>query len=280
MRSQLQKSEFDRDMFGKGSRAIELRRIFLESLRQAYTEASQRGELDERSVLSNVLLGSIDQAEVDASEGKALSDWNYLALDGVTTYIENVIREIYSLKSFRSPSSLQTVKRQLELRRTLAFIAAHTLAQERFGLEFCSDGTDLTEFNAAKQVILRESMREVETAEKELNSRSKEDIESTASHLCCIILLNTYARYMNFLANAGLLLPKEANHFIDECGKDIIAAKTCCLPDHPGRLTNDDKRRSICASFSGANVALKEVMKSEIGKEEGGGNSTTTSSAQ
>ena len=275
MRSQLQKAEPDRDMFGKGSRAIELRRIFLDTLRQAYTEAIERGELDGRSVLGNVLLGSIEEAEVEASEGKALSDWKYTALDGWVTYIENGIREVYSFKSFGSRTSLQTVKRQLELRRTLAFIAAHTLAQERFGLEFCSEDTDLTEFNAAKQVILRESMSEVETAEKELKSRSKEDIESAASHLCCVILLNTYAKYMKFFAHAGLLLPKEANHFIEDCDKDINAAKTCCLSDHPGNLANEDKRRSICASFAGADAALKEIMESE----EEGGDSPTNSGA-
>jgi hypothetical protein len=235
-------------MFGKGSRAIELRRIFLETLRQAYTEAIERGELDGRSVLGNVLLGSIEEAEVDASNGIALSDWKYTALDGWVTYIENGIREIYSLKSFRPRSSLQAVKRQLEVRRTLAFIAAHTLAQERFGREFCLDDTDMTEFNAAKQLILRESMSEVETAKKrELRTHSREDIETAASHLCCIILLNTYAKYMKYLSRSGLLSPKEANHFIEECDKEINAAKACCLSDHPGKLTNKDKLAAAAA---------------------------------
>jgi hypothetical protein len=281
MRSRLQKSEPDRDLFGKGSRAIELRRIFLGALRQAYTEAIERGELDGRSVLGNVLLGSIEEAEVDASEGIALSDWKYTAPDGGITYIENGIREVYSLpfrKSFRFSSSLKTIKRHLDLRRTLAFIAAHTVAQQRFGLEFCSDDSDLSEFNAAKQLILRESMSEVETAEKNLRSHSKEDISCAASHLCCIILLNTYAKYMHYLSQAGLLLPKEANHFIEECDSEINAARACCLSDHPGKLTNEDKRQSICASFAGAGGdLLKEMLEDENGS---GGDTGTSSTAQ
>ena len=236
------------DLGGSKERAIELRHIFIETLREAYNEQVDRGELDGRSLLDNVLFNSLDTAALNASEGKPLSDWEATNASAFNDYMKNAVQAAYSFEFWKAgdKNSLEHVQLQLGIRRCLAFLSAHYLAQERFRHEFTSSNldADVKEFSAAKDLVLEESAAEVDKARSFLDSHDPKDISVVVSHLVCLILLNMEAKHSKHLSNAGFLKPKEAQTFINQCDHEIINVKRCSQFDH-GELSKEDKHEAL-----------------------------------
>ena len=233
------------DLAGTSVRAIELRLIFIEALRHAYAHQVERGELDGRGFVDYVLFQSLDFSADAVSLGKPLNDWEATTVVGGTwtTRIEIGINRLYSLDC-RHGADVRSISREyislrFEILKTLAFISAHTLAQERFKREFCTGGT--LEFSAAERQVLEESDRLIQTAKNYLGTFEKRDVTVIVSHLACQILLNKGARYLEHLADEGLLKQKEANHFIELTGHALSGLKYCSKKQHPGELTRKEK---------------------------------------
>lgn len=87
------------DLAGTSVRAIELRLIFIETLRHAYAHQVERGELDGRGFVDYVLFQSLDFSADAVSLGKPLNDWEATKIVGGTwtTRIEIGINRMYSL---------------------------------------------------------------------------------------------------------------------------------------------------------------------------------------
>ena len=233
------------DLAGTSVRAIELRLIFIEALRHAYAHQVERGELDGRGFVDYVLFQSLDFSADAVSLGKPLNDWEATKIVGGTwtTRIEIGINRLYSLDC-RHGADVRSISREyitlrFEILKALAFISAHTLAQERFKREFCTGGT--LEFSAAERQVLEESDRLIQTAKAYLGTFEKRDVTVIVSHLACQILLNKGARYLEHLADEGLLKQKEANHFIELTGHALSGLKYCSKKQHPGELTRKEK---------------------------------------
>mmetsp|Transcript_662 Transcript_662/g.1011 ORF Transcript_662/g.1011 Transcript_662/m.1011 type:complete len:507 (-) Transcript_662:573-2093(-) len=245
MRSALHKSIANTDLAGISDRAIELRLIFVEALRHAYAHQVERGELDPRGFLDYVLFQSLEFCADEVRLGKPLNDWEATQIVGGTwtSRVEIGINRLYSLDC-RHRSDVRSISREyiqlrFEVSKALAFISAHTLAQERFQREFCVEGKG--EFTAQERLVLEESLAQVRIAKAFLESKEKRDVTVIVSHLACIILLNKGARYMEYLAEEGLLKQKEAHHFIELTSRALDGLKYCSKSKHPGELTRAEK---------------------------------------
>ena len=245
MRSTLHKSIANTDLAGTSDRAIELRLIFVEALRHAYAHQVERGELDPRGFLDYVLFQSLEFSSDEVSLGKPLNDWEATQIVGGTwtSRVEIGINRLYSLDC-RHRSDVRSISREyiqlrFEVSKALAFISAHTLAQERFQREFCVEGKG--EFTSQERLVLEESQAQVRVAKAFLESKEKRDVTVIVSHLACVILLNKGARYMEYLAGEGLLKQKEAHHFIELTSHALDGLKYCSKSKHPGELTRAEK---------------------------------------
>lgn len=240
-RSLFHKTAPNLDLAGRGTRTMELRQIFIETLRQAYVHQVERGELDGRGLLDKVLFGSLDSAAVDNSQGKPLNDWEATNASTWNLLVTDGLHKMYTFqwtdKVNNDSEARQYARLRFQVRRTLAFLSAHTLAQQRFRIEFCKSEGNADEFTAAKQIVLEESEEEVAKAKAFLDSIDEADVASVVSHLACLILLNQHAGYVEYLASAGMLKPKEANHFLEEIDHEMDKLRHCSGKPSPQIVT-------------------------------------------
>jgi len=248
-----------RDLLGNREQTIELRQIFIETLRHAYAEQVKHGELDGRGYLDKILMDSLDQSAAEVAKGKPLNDWNIVSNEEPWFLVlEHQVNTVYARYTKSKSSSngqrenvnrkeqKKTVMLEANVKIALAYISAHSLAQYRFQHEFASGSTNYGEFAAAKERVLDESRDCVGKAKEFLDSLDIKEVSTIVSHMACIILLNQNAQYMEYLANSGLLKQKEARHFIEECDhelSDLIKGRHPKV--YPGELTVTEKRTSL-----------------------------------
>jgi len=256
---------------------MELRGIFIEILRYAYKKQVEKGELDGRGFLDYVLFQSLEFASDEVSMGKPLNDWEAATIVGAnwTNRVELAIHNIYGLNcayraDVRAVSS-EYVKIRVDVKRALAFIAAHQYAQERFKSEFTD--SSVGEFSADEMLILSESSHEVAKAEEVLRSYDHRDVQVIVSHLACRILLNKGARYMEYLGREGLLSAREASSYVESCDHAIDQLKYCSRWQHPGELTKEEKVKmmampSYCSKTRDLHQAISDAEKQEEGAEQ------------
>jgi hypothetical protein len=63
------------------------------------------------------------------------------------------------------------------------------------------------------------------------------------SHYLCIILQNKAARYVQLLLEWGVLLKREATHYLEHIVENIQHIRFCRLDKHPGFIERVDESK-------------------------------------
>jgi hypothetical protein len=114
--------------------------------------------------------------------------------------------------------------------RAFSFVDAHKEAQDRLRDEFGEGGPEAA---AAFRIVMDESRAQVRKAEAVLRSNKKQ-LKHVISHYLCIILQNKAARYIQLLMDSGVLLKREAVHYLEHIDENIHHIRFCQLDTHPG----------------------------------------------
>lgn len=228
--------------------------MFIELLRAAYTAQIKDGELDSREYdgfLVYALFQGLDYAHDAVSKGEPLCDWTSMHIGSSqfvykTEHFFNRIlgccctkrnpQQRFSHLKDMEPFHYQQLR--LEILRSLSFIDAHKEAQERLQEEF---GGSKDEESVAFSVVMEESRAEVRKAREVLKAKNKKKLKNVISHYLCTILQNKAARYVNALFESGVLLQKEARHFIEEIEHHIKHIRECDLDKHEGSIDFADE---------------------------------------
>ena len=235
----------------------ETRLLFLELLRAAYTAQVRDGELDPREYNGFLLYDleqSVEFAHDAVSGGSPLNDWKtandlsielYLRSEATADRVagsccgkrKGVKERIDELVDISSPLEYQRLR--LNVLRALSFIDAHKEAQDRLQDELAGNhlhkNVDTTRSMAAFKEVMKESKGEVRKAKEVLKSQNKKKLKHVISHYLCTIIQNKTARYIKLLLDSGVLLQKEARHFLEEIDEDVRHIRKCPLfGDHPG----------------------------------------------
>jgi hypothetical protein len=235
----------------------ETRLLFLELLRAAYTAQVRDGELDPREYNGFLLYDleqSVEFAHDAVSGGSSLNDWKaandlsiniYIRSEGTADRLvgsccgkrKGVKDRINHLVDVTSPLDYQRLR--LSVLRALSFIDAHKEAQDRLQDELAGNylhkNVDTTSSMTAFKEVMKESRAEVRKAKEVLKSHSKKKLKHVISHYLCAIIQNKAARYIKLLLDSGVLLQKEARHFLEEIDEDISHIRKCPMfDDHPG----------------------------------------------
>ena len=228
----------------------DIRLMFIELLRAAYSGQLRDGELDPREYdgfLSYSLMQSLSFAHDEANEGKALNDWSLsqIVTNEYVDKVEDVFVRTYERACVRRGTKeerVYTVKdmqplhyQQLRLTvlRTFSFVDAHHEAQHRLRDEF---GGVTGDMKIALDTVIQESEKEVEKAQDVLRSKTKKQLKDVISHYLCIVLHYKTARYINLLVESGVLLPKEARHYLEEIEHEVRNIRHCPIDRHPGTI--------------------------------------------
>ena len=244
----------------------ETRLLFLELLRAAYTAQVRDGELDPREY-NGFLLYDLEQSVEFAHDavcgGSPLNDWKtandlsielYLRTEATADRVagsccgkrKGVRERIDELVDVASPLEYQ--KLRLNVLRALSFIDAHKEAQDRLQDELAGNHlhVDTARSMAAFKEVMKESKGEVRKAKEVLKSQNKKKLKHVISHYLCCVIQNKTARYIKLLLDSGVLLQKEARHFLEEIDEDVRHIRKCPLfGDHPGstQSTHDETKR-------------------------------------
>jgi NhaP-type Na+/H+ or K+/H+ antiporter len=228
-------------MQGEPLNTKEFRLLFVSILKAAYEKQIAGGELQDRHFLAIVLEQSLEFAADDAANGKPLNDWAY-----VTLFQSN--RSSMLIKARNSSIGLNCMDKawaqrahigfkytaqQMQIERSLAFMAAHRYAQIFFTREFQSVESELSE---AGKVVIEESQSEFKKAEAFLEKYDVKQVEVAVSHKLCMILLNSGVHYIESLVNHGLLKDQEAEHLVEEIEESLDSVLSCTAEDHPGEV--------------------------------------------
>lgn len=235
----------------------ETRLLFLELLRAAYTAQVRDGELDPREYNGFLLYDleqSVEFSHDAVSGGSPLNDWKtandlsielYLRSEATADRLagsccgkrKRVKERIDELVDIASPLEYQRLR--LNVLRALSFIDAHKEAQDRLQDELAGNhlhkNVDTTRSMAAFKEVMKESKGEVRKAKEVLKSQNKKKLKHVISHYLCTIIQNKTARYIKLLLDSGVLLQKEARHFLEEIDEDVRHIRKCPLfGHHPG----------------------------------------------
>lgn len=150
---------------------------------------------------------------------------------------KGVKERIDELVDIASPLEYQRFR--LNVLRALSFIDAHKEAQDRLQDELAGNHlhkkVDTTRSMAAFKEVMKESKGEVRKAKEVLKLQNKKKLKHVISHYLCTIIQNKTARYIKLLLDSGVLLQKEARHFLEEIDEDVRHIRKCPLfGDHPG----------------------------------------------
>lgn len=220
--SRLEKS----DEFGEK----ELRLLFLELLRGAYSRATKEGFLDARvdnGYLYYLLTQSLEFAGDVVNRGGPIVGWEFTESKQVAnskSFTERIKRGV----SKRGGDNEQR-ERRTNMLKAFVFQDAHRKARKLLKAEFADDADDaLTE---ASKIILDESEKQEQFATDFLDSVHDAEKNTFVSHYACLILLNKAADSVEKHNTSGLLKDTEAQGFlelIDEAVQDIHA----CVHKH------------------------------------------------
>ncbi len=224
-------------MAGEPLSTHDLRLLFISMVRAQYEYQVTDGELESQHLLTVVLQQSLEEAEVNATHGKPLNDYEYL-------------RRCYAYsQKFEASSCAQVTlsalpkNRRMKLRQKLhsylveqamAFVLAHERAEVFFQEQFGGVDTDLSE---AGKVVLSESRCQVDLANEDLEKKLDVSVvELAVSIKFCKILLNKGVRQIDKLAQYGLLKDAEAEEMVAEVNHLLDEVKLC--EDYEGELRN------------------------------------------
>lgn len=233
------------NMAKQATRAVELRRIYIELLRMSYENQIESGELDAREgggFVVYVLKQSLEFAYDEINRGSPLQDWEktQMVKSNMTEGIKKKIGGLFKRRGKKDgnlgPTNEYSVLRT-KVTTAIGFIKAHRSAQKQFRKEFAS-----ADFGEANDIVIRESEEQVKLAEDVLKS---DGVEGIVSRLLCSILLNKEAHHIEHLTNHGLLMQREAAHFIEEITESVDHLRSCTLEVYPSQLSENEKRMSI-----------------------------------
>jgi hypothetical protein len=129
--------------------------------------------------------------------------------------------------------------RCFNVQKILAFIKAHTIAERVFKDHSLEDGRD--ELTRAENIVLEESLQQVNQAEEALAAFDENEVRQIKSHYACHIILNKAAAYYERLSREGLMSEREAGEFIEEIESNIRHLNECQNSTHVGELSEGSK---------------------------------------
>jgi len=201
------------------------------------------GELVEREFILMSLIESLEWAAEAVERGEPLSDWDYIFIVDfpdfeLGRFVRGKVTDRPIYKCLFEPClgptmphmELDTVLARLTVEKCMAFMRAHTLAQERMKSEFC-DNIDL---KTAEETILAESESMVAKAEEHILGFPEEELKLIMSHKMSKILLNQGANFIEEITTNGLLKEQEAGPFIQEIDECLKHVDYCTMKKHPG----------------------------------------------
>jgi hypothetical protein len=235
--------------------AKEFRSLFISILKAAYAKQIADGELQDRHFLAIVLDQSLEFASEDVANGKPLNDWEHVTLfqsfaSNMFTKVRNTAVGMQCMEKTwaqRAQMGLKYTAKQMNIERSLAFMAAHRYAQTFFTHEFQNAESELSE---AGKLVIEESQVQFKKAEAILEKYDVKQVEVAVSHKLCMIILNSGVNYIEALVEHGLLKDIEAEHLVEEIEESLDAVLSCTAEDHPGELPIKEgeekpKRKSI-----------------------------------
>lgn len=222
--------------------AQELRILFISILKGTYDQQIEQGELDDAHVLAATLSQSLDLALDSVSNGGPLKDWEILyaihqPLLHATDKLKNTFCATKTVNSVmwtkRGHLGLKANSDNMQIERSITFMAAHRMAQEVFMAELQNADSELTE---AAKVVMVESKQQYDLAEAKLKEFDEKVLELAISHKFCKILLTLSVTYIERLVALGMLKETEAEPQIEEIEEQLDHVNSCDMAHHPGEL--------------------------------------------
>ena len=255
----------------------DIRLMFVELLRASYQGQIRDGALDPREFngfLAYALLQSLDFAH-DAAD-QPLDDWilsqlasTDLVSSGLVNRSGEFIKRMYGsccvrgtktlpqTDALRDTRSLQYQQLRLDVLRAFAFIDAHEEAQDRLGDEFGEKAGDTA---SAFRLVMAESDAQVSKAKDVLKRKNKKQLQHVISHHLCILLQNKLARFIKMLSDSGILLPREARHFLEKVDTSIKDIRTCNVEEHEGTIEFEEPQEFARSRRTRKRIKQKSIL--------------------
>lgn len=222
-------------MEGEPLSVHEMRLLFISMVRAQYEKQVTDGELESQRLLTVALQQSLEDAEVDANEGKTLDDYVYLqqfCLDSQTYTSSALVRCLKSSVPQHRRTQLRQRTDSFLVEMAMAFVFAHERAEAFFKEQFGGVDNELSE---GGKIVLAESRKQVDLANQDLREKlDKSIVELAVSVKFCKILLNKAMRQIDKLVRYGLLKDAEAEEIVDEV-KHLLDAVILC-EDYEGEI--------------------------------------------
>ena len=220
---------------------VDMRLVFLEFLKEAYSSELKNGELDEREdngLTIDVLQQSVGQALVDAGHNECLQDWEYAngpdVSEDAKSFLSRKIRQWTGQSRSSNCCSFQYQKDRILLLRALSFIEAHRIADKKLqslvNSIISSESNLSTSYNSvaltrAVEIISEESQEQSEYARSVILNHPK--AQNIISHHACTIILRRLASFIEQNCEDGILTKKEAKMYLAKIDRNIEVSKTC-----------------------------------------------------
>jgi hypothetical protein len=146
-----------------------------------------------------------------------------------------------------------------------AYTSAHKRAQWFFQEQLGDANADLSE---AGKIVLQESNKQIELAQKDLNEKiDVEVVKKAVSHKFCKILLTRGVHYIDKLTTHGLLKDSEAEEIVEELDEHLEHVLTCNELHHEGeiRLHLDEDDDNVCTLLS---TTKEKAPEEEVDKDD------------
>lgn len=253
---EIQTDEIDRDD------AIELRKVFVELLSSAYDAHFDSRQIDVRdSVLVFSLKASLEFTSDTVAQGEPLNDWHAVlrasqvfdtskvtccSRQGANNDVEGT-----TMDDILGRDGLAKAKRtRARVKRAIAFIEAHKLAQISFKNDYCN-GQMMTE---TEVLVVEESEEQIKAAEESFLDQGEEhvDINNHVCHVLCSILLSKAADLVGNLTQTGLFREQEAEDYLHTIDHDLNRVEQCFGFDCDGsHRSHTAPKANTCGSQSG-----------------------------
>jgi hypothetical protein len=227
---------------------VEMRQYFLELLNEAYAHVFAVGDLDYKTdgfYAFDALLQSVALATVDVDHQGKLHDYEYTDIfpfvETFKSFVHRKWRQWRSRwtnqpKASRRGSTRSFQHLQHRVLRTLAFIRAHVLAEEKLRstldrfLASSSEGQESDGLRKAVETVVSECQTQVKAARRFLDDLPSQETESILSHFVANLLLRKLAEFVEKSASDGVLLVTEARRYFQLIDQYMDDAKTCDVP--------------------------------------------------
>lgn len=261
---------------------VEMRRVFLELLAQAYETILERGELDipeiDQGFNADVLKQTLAFAAEAVDHNESINDWEYTKIfrqyGTAQTFLQNRFMPRSSGKLYDDMSPKDYRELRINALRAVCFIEAHNIAECK--LEYYIQSIDhalvgsvvagsktqgdetvaVAEMLAtALETVINESKGQVVEAKKVLQQIPDHDMEIIMSHYVAIILLNRLSHFIVKDAVDGALSTREAQTYLEKIDRavheTVTCGRTCCQEGHDD--SKPDEERLSPLGISGRN---------------------------